>query len=555
MTLKRTSYLAEPAADTFRSAFRRLAEDRGRGVCLVGKDGVCIEVNESFTQAFAAPEERLVGEPVAGFLRSARGPDGAGLLDDAQRGRERREGRDTLLFPDGATREVRYSCLPLGESGEVLLTVEVAGWGRSKTTPGAERPVEAELRGEIEVLRTLHEASRILSFTLSAEEIGTELLHLMRGVSGLIAAVIDTEDEEGAVRIWRSSGLDALWPKARFSPPAETARERALREGAPQSFEIPRPPGLATDGPASVFALYLPLRVQDRVVGLLEVYSETSLGDPDRSGLLGSLATQAATALDNARLYRELSERERQLEDLVSRLLNAQEEERRRVAYEVHDGLAQTAAAAHHHLQAYSRLRGPETAETHGALAGALTLLKRTVAEARRVIAYLRPTALDDFGLQRAIRMEVDELRAEGWEVAFEGGLDEKDRLAPEIETALFRVAQQAVNNARKHARTRGVRVVLRRVGDTIRLRVRDRGEGFDPAEVLPGRDRDVSRGPGLRVGLASMKERISLLGGEFKVFSRPGAGTLVSAKVPLAAGGGRRVGEGWDHPRRRTSR
>jgi signal transduction histidine kinase len=153
------------------------------------------------------------------------------------------------------------------------------------------------------------------------------------------------------------------------------------------------------------------------------------------------------------------------------------------------------------------------------------------VREARTVVGALRPTALDDLGLEEALRAEVDELRTEGWRVKLEADLGPA-RLAPEVETTLFRVAQEALRNARKHARTGRAVVRLRRTRRVARVEVRDWGRGFDPAAAPEG------GGPGERVGLSGMRERVALLGGRCEVKSRPGAGTRVMAEVPLPASG-----------------
>jgi signal transduction histidine kinase len=222
----------------------------------------------------------------------------------------------------------------------------------------------------------------------------------------------------------------------------------------------------------------------------------------------------------------QLAERERRLGELIGKLIAAQEEDRRRVAYEVHDGLTQTAAAAHLYLQAFAEDHPPASATGRADLDRALGLVRKTVVEARHVIEGLRPAVLDDFGLATAIRLEVEQLRSEGWQVDYEDGLGDA-RLPAEIETVLFRVAQEALTNARKHARTTRARVTLARRGRTIRLEVRDFGCGFDPSSP-------TASGPGQRVGLTGMRERVALLGGELKIQSRPGAGTRAVAQVPL---------------------
>jgi len=165
--------------------------------------------------------------------------------------------------------------------------------------------------------------------------------------------------------------------------------------------------------------LCLPLVVRERVIGLLEVYGPEALAKKMAADTLRSLAGQVASALENARLYGELAERERRLQELVGKILVAQEEERRRVAYEVHDGLAQVAAAAHQHLQAFAQYHPPASREGREDLDRVSKLVRRTVGEARRIIADLRPTALDDLGLEAAIRLQLEALRAEGWQISY----------------------------------------------------------------------------------------------------------------------------------------
>jgi signal transduction histidine kinase len=146
------------------------------------------------------------------------------------------------------------------------------------------------------------------------------------------------------------------------------------------------------------------------------------------------------------------------------------------------------------------------------------------------VLAGLRPTVLDDFGLARGLRAYAAGLTAEGLTVTFAETVG-AERLAPQVEIALFRLAQEALTNVRKHASVACARVRLTRDGGTIVLEVEDRGRGFDQAS-LKGDDR-----PGERLGLLSMHERIAQIGGVLEISSQPGAGTLVRAVVPVTSG------------------
>jgi len=260
--------------------------------------------------------------------------------------------------------------------------------------------------------------------------------------------------------------------------------------------------------------------------------------------LEGTLVSLLAAGLRSARQRAEQSTRrarerqeslrnkERRIRDLVGRILVTQEEERRRLAYEVHDGFTQTAISTYQLLQNFADMYPQASVEATEQLNETIDRLEQTIKEARRLIADLRPSALDDFGLAAALRHRVEKIRAdEGIEVGYEAALGE-ERLPASLETTLFWIAQEALANVCKHSETEKAHVVLERVGDrrggSVRLRVRDWGLGFRPYEEMSGGAR------GERVGLSSMRERAAVLGGTLEVSSEPGGGTLVKAEIPL---------------------
>ena len=243
-----------------------------------------------------------------------------------------------------------------------------------------------------------------------------------------------------------------------------------------------------------------------------------------------------------AKVTRDITERKRaedeierlnetleELKDLVGKLVLGQEEEQRRVAYEVHEGLAQVASAAHLRLANYSLRDSTDTERSQADLEQALTLIQQTISDARRITANLRPTVLDDLGLPAAISLEVERLRKEGYGVEYEEGLG-GERLSAMAENALFRVVQEALTNIQKHGQTRKMRIELRRREDEVYLEVRDYGRGFDLEATSPGSEL------GKTVGIARMREWALLLGGQLKINTKPGRGTSVVAKVPLRA-------------------
>jgi PAS domain S-box-containing protein len=500
--------------------FRLLVEGvKDYAIFMLDPDGYIISWNAGAERIKGYRAEEIIGEHFSRFYTQ----------EDLERGHPEEELR--VAAAEGSYEEEGLRVRKDGSLfwANVLITAlrdeagNLRGFAKVTRDITERKRAERRLRDTLDKLVALYETGQILGSSLNREEIGSRLFETMQRVSDLSAAVIEVRDNEGQWRVLRTIGPENLWRWARSTPEAQSACRAALETEEHRSFELRR------SGPKEtrLWGLCLPLRVRERLVGVLEVYGPQALKERETTETLVSLAAQAASALENARLYEELAEREHRLHELVGRMLVAQEEERRRVAYEVHDGLAQVAAAAHQHLQGFAKRHPPGTTRGREELDEALKLIQQAVKEARHVIADLRPTALDDFGLAAALRLQVEELSTEGLQLSYEETLGD-ERLPATVETALYRVAQEALTNVRKHAQSPRVHLKLERLGRTVRLEVRDWGRGFEADEAKDG------GGPGERVGLSSMLERIALLGGDLKVHSRPGAGTSVVAEVPL---------------------
>jgi signal transduction histidine kinase len=270
----------------------------------------------------------------------------------------------------------------------------------------------------------------------------------------------------------------------------------------------------------------VPMLVRGRVVGVLNVHSRAArnYGDDDLA-LLTQVANLMARAIENARLYRRLAEREEMLERFATRTVEAQELERRRLAGEIHDGISQRLVSLWYHLLAAEDAVG-QPGVLRNELGTAKDLATAALAEARGAITGLRPFVLDDLGLGPGLQSLARSLT--GLEVEVDVDVEAVE-LAPHVEVALYRMAQEALQNVVKHAGASTARVQLTAREGGVRLVVSDDGHGFDLDTVADAEDRHA-------YGLVGLRERAELIGASLSLASRPGTGTTVEIVVPPSA-------------------
>ncbi len=238
---------------------------------------------------------------------------------------------------------------------------------------------------------------------------------------------------------------------------------------------------------------------------------------------------KAYDAVEDANQVLETRVRERtaRLGTLLSSNISAQEEERARLARELHDGTAQTLGALSIALGRASDTFPIESGVSFEQLEKAKEIVALLLEETRRLILDLRPMLLDDMGLIAAIRWDTESRLADtGIVSSFEIDTN-RDRFPPHVETAVFRIVQEATNNVVKHSQASHVGLSLSYSADVIRIVVTDDGTGFD---LAGGGSHDDDA----HVGLAGMRERVSLLGGEMSIETEPGSGTAVRVEIPL---------------------
>src|SRR5260221_177807 len=523
-----TELIGERSEQSSSATLQALLEHSREGIALVDADGKMLYANPAIAHVLGASANDSLGQNFA-ILVHPEDQNGAAevFAELVSRGGGEASGVFRWRIGDGSWHPLQATwtnqlAVP-GIEAVVTRFSEIGGIvvdARDVT----ERKWSAErLQHSLEALLAIHQVGRLLGSNPEQQAIGAALLDSARRIAPIDEAVLLLRTARGNLTsTGGSGGIGKIWPIVRRTRAARAARQQVLRTGTPQFFRT-RPSEL---GFSPIEAWDLPLRAQERVIGILEVYGTNLLAGPGIDEL-SILADQAASALERARLYKDLAERERRLEALVRQLLLAEEEERRRVAYEMHDGLAQLAWAAQQHLEAFAAQYRAHNKQRRDELGQALALASRTVREARRVIAGLRPAILDDFGLASAISFELQAQRADGWEVEFNDGLG-SIRLDPSLETALLRVVQEALTNIRKHAHSKRVAVSLERRANLIYVDIRDWGRGFRPAVA------QAAGGPSEHVGLAGIAGPTALINGRLTIRRRPGAGTRIQRLAPF---------------------
>jgi PAS domain S-box-containing protein len=229
-----------------------------------------------------------------------------------------------------------------------------------------------------------------------------------------------------------------------------------------------------------------------------------------------------------------LKESEKKLKHLSSQLLTAHEQERKRVAQDIHDSLGSLLAAAKLRLErAIPQMSLEGIQEETDGLRPIISMIQEAISEVRRIQKSLRPSLLDDLGILPTIRWFCREFQSAYQGVRIEQHIALREEDVPELlKIVVFRIMQEALNNIVKHSQADSVSLRLERTSDKIELIIKDNGRGFDPEEIL------AMKGPERGLGLISMRERAELSGGECSIESVEGGGTTVRATWPCAATG-----------------
>ena len=374
-----------------------------------------------------------------------------------------------------------------------LIQAASSGPGVEPLAAAAARMITAATASDVCFVHVLDDSDRSLTLAGATppfdSEVGKIRLPLGQGISGWVAShrepVVISDDKESDPRYMPFQSLRGSDFTSMVSVPMETD-----------------PGGL---------------------VGVLNVHTVERREFTERDvELLLVIGRLIAGALHQARLHRQLVARERAHENFVEQVIEAQEIERRRLAGDIHDGISQRLITLAYRLDAAARAVDDPTTLAEQ-LDKARELVELTLREARAAIGGLRPPVLDDLGLAGGLASLARSIPQIELEVALAD-----TRLAEHIEIALYRIAQECLQNVVKHANATSARLTFAVDNDSARLEIVDDGVGFDTFEHPLGSDEMGG------YGLLSMAERAELVGGRLNIRSRPGSGTAVTATIPL---------------------
>lgn len=274
-----------------------------------------------------------------------------------------------------------------------------------------------------------------------------------------------------------------------------------------------------------------PLILKEQTVGKIQICSAKEL-DPYSVKILSSIGNQLSVTIENIQLWQEIKKKEKVRKMLLGKVMTVQEEERKRIARELHDETSHSLSSILLGLKVLQEVTDEEQRQKE--ISNLRELAHHTIEEVHELAWQLRPSILDKFGLKVAIERYTAEFKKK-YPVEFDlilEGID-KERLSSEVETAIFRVVQEALTNILKYAKAKSVSVIIMKNSHMISVIIEDDGVGFNVESVL---NKDPSK---YNLGIRGMQERVSILGGTLNIESETGEGTAVMVKLPLTDGGG----------------
>lgn len=496
-----------------------LVETMNEALAVMNADGALAYVNDRLCELLGYTRKEILGQAA----RSVFSPDDQKVFDEQVAKRSSGESgsyKAELIRKDKTLVPVLISSRPIFDTdgrfaGSVALLTDIS-----------------ELRQAEEMLRVQCELAASLNAT---SDLNTALDLLLstalqvEGIDGGGVYLVDRQQRQLILAAHRGLSqrfVDAVSRHDLDSPEGRLAMSgRTFFSRASDMHELGRSL-LAEEGIRAL--LSIPVLAKEQTIAVMNVCSR-SCDDilPRDRRLLESITGRMSGVIIRIQAEESLRESQKSLQKeqkLLKQLLELQERDRKLVAYEIHDGLAQLITGAYYRLQSFQCLHESKPEEAKKAFDEGLRLLDRCVDEVRNLISGLRPPVLDESGVVPAIEYLIRESQKGGGpEIEFHHKMHGK-RLPGPLETAVFRIVQESLTNARRHSHSDRVRLDLTENRRWLKVEVRDWGVGFEPQNVESG-----------HFGLEGIRERARLLGGRSSIESSPGNGTHIVVEIPLS--------------------
>jgi len=499
-------------------------------------ENIIVLWSEGAERVYGYSRDEILGKSVSVLFPPDLIDDQATIMNEIKAGRSVRLTETVRIAKDGGRLKMMLTVLPLYNeakeiSGALSIARDITRYRKAEDTV---KQLEAKMQSDALVLETANH----VALDILAHRAGVEALrHIAEAARTLVGAKYAAL---GVARVTKKGleefvtvGMDASMEALIGDRPTGSGllgmlleRSEPLRISA--ISQHPASGGFPARHPVMTTFLGVPIMRGESILGSLYLTDKLDGGtftEADEAAVK-ALGSYAAVAIHNLHM-------QSQQQALVRGLIYAQEEERRTVAYDLHDGLTQYIMASHAHLESFRRAKiGGNLVKAEKELDQSMQLLNKAVVESRRMINGLRSLALDDLGLAGALeQLLADEKVRSNWSATDLIHNIEGRRFDKTLETAVYRVAQEALTNAHKHAQASRVRlqILLKPIEKTgipqIVLEVRDWGKGFDPDDQNRGYE---------HLGLHSMVERVHVMGGAYKLTSVIGEGTTVRAIFPV---------------------
>lgn len=503
--LRRRLESSEAARKQIEDELEHILEHTPVLLCIAGVDGYYKRVNPAFERILGHSEEESLSRPFLEFIHPDDRPIARANLERLAAGESLVNFEDRNVCKDGSYRWLSWTVVPWPEKGLVY------GIGYDVTARKAAEEGLQEAQRELE-RRFRERTAELAEANRKLREKG-EQAALFRKFAEASTQGLGMADLDGRIT-YANPALCRLIGEDR---PEDVVGKNFLTyyEGAARS------------------------RLQDEIIpkvlqsGQWTGEKEVVARDGRRTATLQNCflirdnegnPTHFADVVTDITDRKEAEEAMRRDHQMLTRLVAAHDHERRLISYEIHDGLAQQLTAAIMQFQVLEQMGEPIPEAVLKLCGGIEDLLQAALAEARRLIRGGRPPILDEAGLVTAIQNLAHEINSEhGPDIEVHTDV-RFGRLEPMLENALYRIAQESVANACRHSKSDRIELRLVQIGDRVRIETQDWGVGFDPQTVDEN-----------RFGLAGIRERARLLGGEATIQSAPGQGTRVTVELPLA--------------------